>query len=131
VGPFDSQFRIAGDFDWCARAAESLEFRLASEIGGTYVRHSRTLSGGSGFRQVAENNVVYVRSGAYDKLVQLPSGIMNQYKVDLPWRTFDVPDSVLRAVFESEAKPPRESAKGDAGDSGPLPMTGHPPNNNP
>lgn len=99
VGPFDPQFRIAGDFDWCARAAGSLDFVLGREVGGLYVRHPGTLSGGGNPRQVAENNVVYLRSGAFDKLEPVSPQLMQQYRVDLPWRTYDLPAAVRERVF--------------------------------
>ena len=99
AGPFDAQLRIAGDFDWCARAAESLDFVLGREVGGLYVRHRGTLSGGANPRQLAENNIVYLRSGAFDKLEPVDPQLMREYQVDLPWRKYDVPDAVRKRVF--------------------------------
>jgi hypothetical protein len=84
VGPFDEQFRIAGDFEWVARAAVATEFVRGSEIGGLFVRGEGTLSGGPELRQVAENNVVYLRYGAFDKVTTVPEELMGQYQIG--WR---------------------------------------------
>jgi hypothetical protein len=103
AGPFDPQLHIAGDFDWCARAAGSLDFVLGREVGGVYARHRGTLSGGNNARQLAENNIVYLRNQAFDKLEVVDARVMGLYRVDLPWCTYEVPEPVLGKVFGTHA----------------------------
>src|SRR3990167_3573116 len=56
VGPFDEQFRIVGDFDWCIRAVKiSDKFMLSAKVAGVFKRTGDTLSGGN-LRHAAENN---------------------------------------------------------------------------
>ena len=68
VGPFDEQFRIVGDFDWCIRAVKiSDKFMLSAKVAGVFKRTGDTLSGGN-LRHAAENNIVYIRHGVEDKI---------------------------------------------------------------
>lgn len=69
VGPFDEQFKIAGDFDWCVRAAKVGEFRLSKEIAGEFIKDGSGLSGRqSRSLQDMENNIIYQRYGVLDKI---------------------------------------------------------------
>ncbi len=62
VGPFDEQFKIAGDFDWCVRAALTVgSFRRGTKIAGIFRVDGRGLSSGYSLRQQTENRVVYKR----------------------------------------------------------------------
>lgn len=69
VGPFDEQFKIAGDFDWCVRAAKS-EARMvkAKSLAGEFRVDGKGLSAGANKVVVAETNVVHRRFGVLDKL---------------------------------------------------------------
>jgi len=99
VGEFDPQFYVVGDFDWCARAAEDLVFVRGDTLGGVYYRHGRTLSGRGNSRHFAENNIVYLRSGAYDKIEMHFAEETSRYCIDLPWRKYPVPASVLETIM--------------------------------
>jgi hypothetical protein len=70
VGPFDGHFRIAGDFDWCARpAARAAKFCAGQSLAGTFFLRGTNLSGsGSPFEDV-EDNIVLLRQGRWDELV--------------------------------------------------------------
>jgi glycosyltransferase involved in cell wall biosynthesis len=69
VGPFDEQFKIAGDFDWCARAVQKdLNFVLGKEFSGVFRVDGRGLSSGASARQIQENNIVYQRQRALEKI---------------------------------------------------------------
>lgn len=83
VGPFDEQFKIAGDFDWCARAAAlGLNFKRGSEFSGVFRVDGRGLSAGANTRLVAENNVVYKRRGAIDKVQAGAEAVESEYRLD-------------------------------------------------
>lgn len=61
VGPFDEQFKIAGDFDWCIRAAKISEFKLSGEIAGEFSVSREALSSRKNPLGEAENNIIYKR----------------------------------------------------------------------
>ena len=61
-GTFDEQFKIAGDFDWCTRAAvNNLNFSLAKNYSGIFRVDGQGLSAGVNQTLQAENNEVYTR----------------------------------------------------------------------
>lgn len=69
VGPFDEQFKIVGDFDWCIRAAKvSDKFVRSDKIAGVFGRYYGSNLSGGNERHVAENNLVYARHGVEDKI---------------------------------------------------------------
>lgn len=83
VGPFDEQFKIAGDFDWCARAAAlGLKFQCGKEFSGVFRVDGNGLSAGANTRLVAENNVVYKRRGALDKVKTGAEALESEYRLD-------------------------------------------------
>jgi GT2 family glycosyltransferase len=56
VGPFDETFKIAGDFDWCVRAAKmNVSFKRGSKIAGIFFNDGTTLSGSRSIIQQEEN----------------------------------------------------------------------------
>jgi hypothetical protein len=56
VGPYDEAFRIAGDYDWCVRAAKlSNSLTKSKSIAGTFEKRDGTLSGGKNPLQEQEN----------------------------------------------------------------------------
>ncbi|MBL8030476.1 MAG: hypothetical protein JNN11_04480, partial [Candidatus Doudnabacteria bacterium] len=62
--PFDEQFKIAGDFDWCVRAVKAIEkVKKAKNLGGIFRVDGGGLSAGGSERQKWENSVVSFRSG--------------------------------------------------------------------
>lgn len=79
VGPFDEQFKIAGDFEWCVRAAKIGNFSLSSEIGGIFVNEGSSLSGGYNPVQFAENNIIYIRHHISGKTHQVSQELLKQY----------------------------------------------------
>jgi len=68
VGPFDEQFKISGDFDWCIRAAKISEFKLSKKIASEFSVYRGALSGGENPIREAENNIIYKRHKILDKL---------------------------------------------------------------
>lgn len=68
VCPFDEQFKIAGDFDWCIRAAKISKFKLSREIAGEFSVYRSALSSGRNPLREAENNVIYKRYNILDKI---------------------------------------------------------------
>ncbi len=69
TGPFDEQFKIAGDFDWCARAARrGLKFQAGKNYSGIFRVDGNGLSAGANKTLRAENNIVYKRQNALEKV---------------------------------------------------------------
>jgi len=68
VGSFDEQFKIAGDFDWCIRAAKISEFNLSREIAGEFAVYRASLSSGKNPLREVENNIIYRRYNILDKI---------------------------------------------------------------
>lgn len=84
VGPFDEQFKIAGDFDWCARAASlNLHFACGKELSGIFRVDGSGLSSGGKELQVVENNIVYTRQKAYNKILKSNSNFTEKYNPSL------------------------------------------------
>ncbi len=70
VGPFDPHFRIAGDFDWCARpAARAASFCRGETLAGTFFLHGDNLSGSQNPLEAVEDDIVMLRQGMWDQLV--------------------------------------------------------------
>lgn len=81
VGPFDEQFKIVGDFDWCTRAAyKTQRFAKAKSSGGVFRVDGGGLSAGVNPRRVAENNIVYMRNRAWKKMAIAQDLIIKQYR---------------------------------------------------
>ena len=81
VGPFDEQFKIVGDFDWCTRAAKKTDkFVKAKTIGGIFRVDGGGLSAGTNPRRVAENNIVYSRNRAWEKIAVAEDLVIKQYR---------------------------------------------------
>lgn len=56
IGPYDETFRIAGDYDWCVRAAKISNSVVKSKINaGIFEKRAGTLSGGKNPLQEQEN----------------------------------------------------------------------------
>lgn len=59
IGFFDETFRIAGDYDWATRAAQSgLAFKRSQGIGGIFTNDGTTLSGSRSQLHAEENKRV-------------------------------------------------------------------------
>lgn len=82
VGPFDEQFKIVGDFDWCVRAAKIAEFKLCPMPAGRFLNEGVSLSGSKDPLHRVENNVVYIRHSAKDKIEKVDDGLMKRYNPD-------------------------------------------------
>lgn len=83
VGPFDEQFKIAGDFDWCARAANlGANFKLAKEFSGVFRVDGHGLSAGANKMLQAENNIVYKRQKANEKITPGLEVLESKYRLN-------------------------------------------------
>jgi len=58
VGLFDEKFKIAGDFDWCVRAAKITNFSLCDEIAGEFRNEGTSLSGSKNIIHQEENKFI-------------------------------------------------------------------------
>lgn len=65
-GPFDERFRVSGDFDWCVRAIEHTTPCPGTSLAGSFNLHAANLSAEG--KNYAENNIVFVKAGRYDRL---------------------------------------------------------------
>ena len=55
IGPFDESFKIAGDYDWCVRAASHTPLTKCDDVAGIFHKRDGTLSGGRNPLQEQEN----------------------------------------------------------------------------
>lgn len=77
VGPFDEHFRIAGDFDWCARpAARAAAYCRGETLSGTFFLHETNLSGSRNPLESVEDNIVMLRQGLWGELVPAAPDLM-------------------------------------------------------
>jgi len=93
VGPFDEQFKIAGDFDWCIRAAKISEFKLSKEIASEFSVYRSSLSSGKNPLREVENNVIYRRHKVLDKIKKVDEkleSIYNSQKIFYTKKDFDI-----------------------------------------
>ncbi len=79
VGPFDEQFKSAGDFDWCIRAAKIGKLKRGRELGGSYRVDGNGTSGGGKDFITAENNTIALRHHFEDKMKTISPELMNRY----------------------------------------------------
>lgn len=83
VGPFDEQFKTSGDFDWCTRAVLAGGRLVKSQsLAGEFRLDGGGLSAGGSMRQIVENNLVYRRTKALDKLRPEDSIMAAQYHTE-------------------------------------------------
>ncbi len=93
VGPFDEQFKIVGDFDWCVRAAKITDkfvlsdkiagvFRVDKALGALGISGAGLSGGRANARHLAENNIVCVRHGIKDKIQPADENLMKEYNSD-------------------------------------------------
>ncbi len=83
VGPFDEQFRIGGDFDWCVRAAKiSNKFSLSKENAGEFRVDGSGLSAGSKWRLKLENSVLFKRHSIPIKIDEVSDEEINKFKIN-------------------------------------------------
>lgn len=81
LGPFDEQFKIAGDFEWCVRATKITEFVRADRIAGKMIIDGTNLTGRSDPIHVVENNVIYLRHRVLDKVEDVDKKLMQEYSI--------------------------------------------------
>lgn len=83
VGPFDEQFKIAGDFDWCVRAAKITNaFALAKNSAGIFRVDGQGLSAGSKKRFILENNIVLARHHLPNKLTDFSQEETTKFEIN-------------------------------------------------
>jgi glycosyltransferase involved in cell wall biosynthesis len=78
VGPFDERFRIVGDWEWCVRATRHTDFCPLDLIAGYFLLHGGNLSDTGNPLQLAEENMVHLLHGAYDRLIPVDPGLMRK-----------------------------------------------------
>lgn len=69
AGTFDANFRIAGDFEWCARpAVRAARVCYGTHAGGTFFLHGANLSGSHNPREAVEDAIVLLRHNLWEHL---------------------------------------------------------------
>lgn len=86
VGAFDERFRIVGDWEWCIRATEHAEFCPVELIAGYFILHGGNLSDTGNPLQLAEENVVHLLHGAYERVIPLEPELMQK-----TWAKWNLP----------------------------------------
>lgn len=65
IGPFDETFKIAGDYEWCVRAAGTTNLVRGECCGGIFTNDGQTLSGSRNNRLNEENRRVEIVAAQY------------------------------------------------------------------
>jgi glycosyltransferase involved in cell wall biosynthesis len=65
VGPFGEHFKIAGDFDWCIRAADRVKVCPGTQHAGIFKIHGSNLSNVGNPLQQVEINIIQLRREAW------------------------------------------------------------------
>ena len=68
LGPFDPNFRVAGDTEWASRALSTARFQPGRANGGDFLVHGGNLSNTGGDREDIEVNLIFMRRGAWQHL---------------------------------------------------------------
>jgi GT2 family glycosyltransferase len=86
IGYFNDQFMIAGDFDWCVRAAGAkVRFRKSIKLGGVFKVHDNNLTNIKNINlHIVENEVIYRTHRIKDKFQDLnneQNELLKNYKI--------------------------------------------------
>ena len=68
LGPFDANFRVAGDTEWASRGLSSVKFQPGRAKAGDFLVHGGNLSNTGGDREDIEVNLIFMRRGAWQHL---------------------------------------------------------------
>ncbi len=78
LGPFDPNFRIAGDTDWASRAIPWVKFHSGETSGGDFLMHGGNLSNTGSDREDIEVNIIHMRRRNWDQLRPADPGPMRE-----------------------------------------------------
>ena len=68
LGPFDANFRVAGDTEWASRALTVAKFHQGRANGGEFLIHGNNLSNTGGEQEDIEVNIIFLRRGEWHHL---------------------------------------------------------------
>ena len=68
LGPFDANFRVAGDTEWVSRATAAVKFQPARAGAGEFLVHGRNLSNSGDDWEDIEVNLIFMRRGDWQHL---------------------------------------------------------------
>ena len=68
LGPFDANFRVAGDTEWASRALPWVSFQRGTQTGGEFLVHGDNLSNTGGEREDIEVNTIFMRRGEWSQV---------------------------------------------------------------
>ncbi len=97
LGPFDANFRVAGDTEWASRGLSAVKFVPGRANGGDFLVHGDNLSNSGSDREELEVNLIFMRRGASQQLRPADPG-------------------ALRAAWESWGNPAQLTLPADAAD---------------
>jgi GT2 family glycosyltransferase len=84
VGPFDEQFKISGDLDWCIRAAKiSDKFVLSEKDGGVFRVDGGGLSAGRKKQHLLEDNIIKARHHLSNELKNFSAKEFSGFKINM------------------------------------------------
>ena len=68
LGPFDANFRVAGDMEWASRAVSKAKFQPGRANGGEFMVHGDNLSNTGGDQEDIEVNLIFMRRRDWHQL---------------------------------------------------------------
>ena len=68
LGPFDANFRVAGDMEWASRDLSMVKFQPGRANGGEFLVHGDNLSNTGSDREDIEVNLIFMRRGDWHQL---------------------------------------------------------------
>lgn len=68
LGPFDANFRVAGDTEWASRDLSTVKFQQGRANGGEFLVHGDNLSNTGSDREDIEVNLIFMRRGDWHHL---------------------------------------------------------------
>lgn len=103
VGPFDPNFRIAGDFEWCVRATDITDFCPGTQLAGTFALHGDNLSESGNPLLEVEQNIVHLRRGAWGYVTPAEPALMRASWMDWGGPEIELPESVAAMLRGPQA----------------------------
>jgi hypothetical protein len=106
AGSFDEDFRISGDFEWGEReTTRTARFCAGSHVGGTFIIHGDNLSGGHSHLQTVEDNIVFLRHGAWEMIRPAEPELMRSVWEQWGHQGITLPEAVEHQLLGAEAIP--------------------------
>ena len=89
LGPFDANFRVAGDTEWASRDLSTVKFQQGRAIGGEFLVHGGNLSNSRSEQEDIEVNLIFMRRGDWHHLRPANPRLMRE-----TWETWGNPERI-------------------------------------